>query len=382
MISSVAQYILSVQYLDIMSRTLGHRHIYPIFEEGSNRPSCSIGNSVIVFAVMCEGRKMAMRVYMRPHRNLRAIYGDRYYPMELLVNSSDSEYGLADVVLCDWYEGVSLQSKIETLCKNPAKMVALSQMFEEFALSLLNERWAHGDLKPENIIFSNDGLHLIDFDAMYCEGFTADDCEEIGTRQYQHPLRDKSNFDSNIDDYPIALITTALAAMSLDASIGRDVPQNDHLLITPDLAIANRDDVLRRIESLFAEKGDVRHYRIAKLLHSPIPALPQLKNLLEITPNNDAITDTPTLEYYNGYWGFAVDGRFVIPPLYDLAFEFSEGLALVRVGDVWHFIDTSGAVVITCGRGAGIKPFRGGLTSIVREDGEFVIYRDGRIDKI
>lgn len=330
---------------------------------------------------MCKGRKMAMRVYMRPHRNLRAIYGERYYPMELLVNSSDSECGLADVVLCDWYEGVSLQSKIEALCRKPDKMAVLSQMFEEFALSLLNERWAHGDVKPENIIFSNDGLHLIDFDAMYREDFTIDDCVEIGTRQYQHPLRDKNNFDSNIDDYPIALITTALAAMSLDASIGRDVPQSDRLLITPDLAIANRDDVLHRIERLFAEKGDVRHYRIARLLHSPIPALPQLKNLLEIAPTKEIFADTPTLEYYNGYWGFAVDGRFVIPPLYDLAFEFSEGLALVRVGDVWHFIDTSGAVVITCGRGVGIKPFHGGVTSIMREDGEFVIYRDGRIEK-
>jgi hypothetical protein len=102
---------------------------------------------------------------------------------------------------------------------------------------------------------------------------------------------------------------------------------------------------------------------------------------LEIAPTKEISADTPTLEYYNGYWGFAVDGRFVIPPLYDLAFEFSEGLALVRVGDVWHFIDTSGAVVITCGRGVGIKPFHGGVTSLMREDGEFVIYRDGRIEK-
>ena len=91
---------------------------------------------------------------------------------------------------------------------------------------------------------------------------------------------------------------------------------------------------------------------------------------------------TLTLEYYNGYWGFAVDGRFVIPPLYDLAFEFSEGLALVRVDDVWHFVDERGAIVITCGRGRGIKPFRNGTTRIVREDGEFEIYRDGRIEKI
>lgn len=381
MISAVAQYILAVKHLNMMSRTLASRHIYPILEEGSaDMVRCSIGNSVIVFEVMCEGKKMAMRVYMRSHRNLQAIYGDRYYPKELLVNSFDSACGLSDVVLCDWYEGVSLQRKIEEWCNKPIKMRALSQMFEEFALSLLNERWAHGDVKPDNIIFSNDGLHLIDFDAMYREGFTAEDCVEIGTQQYQHPLRDRANFGRDIDDYPIALIATALAAMAEDDTIGREISKMDYLLIRPQLAVEGKDEMLERIERLFAERGDVRHYRIAKLLRSSRLELPQLKSLLE--PSRAAISSkTPTLEYYNGYWGFAVDGRFVIPPLYDLAFEFSEGLALVRVSDVWHFIDTTGEVKITCGRGVGIKPFKEGVTRIERKDGEFVIHRNGTIER-
>ena len=383
MISSVAQYILSVKHFDMMSRTLAPRRIYPLYEEGSSdKLRCSVGNSVIVFEVMCDGRKMSMRVYMRHHPNLQAIYGERYYPKELLVNLSERDFFLADVVLCDWYEGVSLQGKIEELCQKPAKMKALSQMFEEFAISLLNEKWAHGDVKPENIIFSNDGLHLIDFDAMYCEGFTADDCVEIGTKQFQHPLRDRKNFGRDIDDYPIALIATVLAAMSLDPSIGQDIPNSDYLRIIPHLAVAGKDEMLNRIEALFAEQGDVRHYRIAKLLHSVTPALPQLKNLLETEPCDIASAEVPTLEYYNGYWGYALNGRFVIAPLYDLAFEFSEGLALVRIGDVWHFIDNCGSVVITCGRGSGIKPFRNGVTRILREDGEFRIYSDGRIEKI
>ena len=383
MIALTQHYIFSVKHFDMMARTLSSRQIYPIFEEGDpDKLRCSIGNSAVVFEVMCEGRKMAMRVYMRSHRNLRAIYGDRYYPKELLINSSDREYGLADVVLCDWYEGVSLQSKIEEWCNKPAKMQALSQMFEEFALALLEERWAHGDLKPENIIFSSDGLHLIDFDAMYREGFTTEDCVEIGTQQFQHPLRDKSTFSRDVDDYPIALIATALAAMALDPSIGRNIPNMDYLLIRPELAAKGEDEVLAKIEKLFAERGDVRHYRIAKLLSSPRLELPQLKSLLEHTPSIAASAESLTLEYYNGLWGYAIDGRFVIPPLYDLAFEFSEGLALVRVGEEWHFIDERGEIAISCGRGSGIKPFRNGVTRIVREDGEFAIYRDGRIEKI
>lgn len=383
MIAPIAQYILSVKHLDMMSRTLGSRQISPICEEGCpDRLRCSVGNSVIVFEVMHNGRKRAMRVYMRHHPNLHAIYGEGYYPKELLVNASDSEYGLADVVLCPWHEGVSLQSKIEECYNKPVKMQALSQMFEEFALQLLNERWAHGDIKPENIIFTKEGLRLIDFDAMYREGFAEQDCVEIGTQQFQHPLRSRATFSRDIDDYPIALIATALAAMMLDSTIGRNLPTMDHLLIRPDLAVRGEDEMLHKIERLFAERGDVRHYRMAKLLNSPRLELPQLKSLLERPSQTATSTEGLTLEYYNGYWGFAVEGRFVLPPLYDLAFDFSEGLALVRIGDVWHFVDERGEVAITCGRGSGIKPFSGGATRIVREDGEFVIYRDGRVERV
>ena len=376
MVASISQYILAVEHIDVMTRTLCSRHITPLRNKFTGKINCSVGNAVIVFEVMCDGRRMALRVYMHPHHNLRVIYGDDYYPKELLVSTSTTEYGLVDVVLCEWCDGVSLQSKIEESYASPVKMRALSQIFERFAVSLLAEEWAHGDLKPTNIIYSEGELRLIDFDAMWREGFSANECVEVGTRQFQHPTRDESNFCRDIDDYPVALIATALAAMSWDSTLGRGLSESDYLLICPALAVEDREEMLERIERLFAENGDVRHYRIAKLLRSQHLSLPQLKGLLEMLP----IPATPkelSLEYHNGYWGYVANGRFAIPPLYDLAFDFSEGLALVLVGDVWHFIDASGAVVITCGRGTGIRPFRNGTTHIVREDGEYEIRRDG-----
>lgn len=383
MIFSVANYILAVKHLDRMARTLGAKRIYALGEEHDREAlKCSVGNSVLVVQVMCEGKRMAMRIYMRSNANLRAIYGDSYYPKELLVSSSCDVFGLADVVLCDWKEGVSLQSKIEELAHKPDKMAALSQMFEEFALSLLGEKWAHGDLKPENIIFSKDGLSLIDFDAMYCEGFGSENCVEIGTREFQHPLRNMGYFNKSIDDYPIALITTALTALSLDSTLARKVVESDYLLIRPYLAVKGEDAMLERIERLFAERGDARHYRIARLLHSSHPSLPRLKEFMDASVKAVELTEPLSLEYYNGYWGFSHRGEFVIPPIYDLAFEYSEDLALVRIGDIWHFIDTQGRVAITCGCGRGIKPFNNGTTRICREDGEFIIYSDGRIERV
>ena len=380
---SVAQYILSVKYLERMSRTLAQKRIYPIVDEHDNEKiKCHVGNSAIVFEVMCEGKRRAMKVYMRQHPNLRAIYHENYLPNELLVTSSESSFGLADVVLCDWHDGNSLQSEIERLCNKRESMALLSCLFEEFALQLLDEKWAHGDLKPENIILSNDGLHLIDFDAMYRDGFTVEDCVEIGTRQFQHPLRNKSHFGRNIDDYPIALITTALAALALDRSLSRKVAESDYLLIQPEKAVRGEDGNLNYIERLFAKRGDARHYRIAKLLRSSHPSLPSLRAFMGAKVIHTDHPERLTLEYYGGYWGFVIDLQFVIPPIYDLAFEFSEGLALVRVGEEWHYIDSEGKVTISCGTGTGIKPFRNGQSRICREDGDYAIFRDGRIEKI
>ena len=373
--------MLSVLHLDRMSRTLSYRSVYPLLDE-SGMPKCRVGNSVMVAEVMADGVHSALRVYMRPHRNLRAIYGENYYPNELLVSSGGATSSLADVVLCEWHDGVTLQSKIEEFCTSPHKISNLSRMFEDFAIALLNEPWAHGDLKPENIILGSSGLHLIDFDAMYRPGFSSDDCVEIGTRQYQHPQRACSVFNKSIDDYPIALITTALAALSLDKSVGKGLPESDHLLVMPHVAVAGRDAMLDRIEKLFAERGDARHYRIARLLRSSSYALPQLKSLLEMRTGDVDESAPLTAEYCNSLWGYAVAGEFVIPPCYDVAFDFSEGVGLVRIADDWHFINSRGEVVISCGRGSGIKPFCNGVTRMKCEDGaQVVIYRDGRVEK-
>jgi serine/threonine protein kinase len=287
-----SQYITAVEHLDVMSRSLREEQIYPTTDT-QGKVKCWVGNSVVIVEVMHNGVHKALRNYTRQHPNLRAIYGENYYPNELMVSVSASKGRLVDVVLCEWREGVTLQSKIEQFASSPTKMEALSRYFEEWALELLDKEWAHGDIKPDNIIIGKDGLQLIDFDAMYRPDFAEEDCVEVGTSLFQHPKRDRKCFDVHIDDYPIALIATALAAMAKNRLLTKLLLDDDHLLISPKLAIEGRDKVLDRIEKLFAKRGDARHYRIAQLLRSQSYELLQLRELLATKPASPAPPEPP-----------------------------------------------------------------------------------------
>ena len=65
------------------------------------------------------------------------------------------------------------------------------------AAALTADDWAHGDLKPENIVADNRGrLHLIDFDAMFLPAFAGRHSPELGTAAFQHPARTVRDFDA------------------------------------------------------------------------------------------------------------------------------------------------------------------------------------------
>jgi hypothetical protein len=78
-------------------------------------------------------------------------------------------------------------------------------------------------------------------------------------------------------------------------------------------------------------------------------------------------------------------GHQVIPPFFDEARPFSEGLAAVKLGGKWGYISARGACVITpqfdCGNSSMAGPFRQGLARVARDGkwgyinptGEFVI---------
>lgn len=339
-----------------------------------------------------------------------------------------------------------------------ARLRRFAAAFDHMTAALTADDWAHGDLKPENIVADNRGrLHLIDFDAMFLPAFAGRHSPELGTAAFQHPARTVRDFDASLDDYPAALISTALHALALDPTLYARYSDADGLLFTPQKI--GTDAALCEVLALFERRGLAAQYRIARLLRSPslrLPGLPQLLALAAETtetdertgpeetknavntattgttgsgetagstgpkramgaeetaggnsgsaggptdgsadspaddsadgttgaptedPTDGAVAEAAELFVENGLWGYRTPEQVVVPPLYDCGFDFTEGLAAVRLGATWHYIDGAGRTRISCPGCEAVKPFRNGRAPVVRGGRRLEIDREGR----
>ena len=125
-------------------------------------------------------------------------------------------------------------------------------------------------------------------------------------------------------------------------------------------------------------------YRIAQLLTAPTLRLFGLAELLaeavreKPAARSGTETETPELFVENGLWGYRTPEQVVVPPLYDCGFDFTEGLAAVRLGATWHYIDGAGRPRISCPGCEAVKPFRNGRAPVVRGGRRLEIDREGR----
>ena len=371
-----------LQYLNSLHDPAGLLHTLGQIEvcrDPNGRLCCTAGNSAVVFKIRHEGRLKSLRCYTSAAPNRAAIYGDRLLCGELFVYTAPDRGEWVDVVVDEWIEGITLDEAIAAAAeaRDTARLTALSSAFDRLGLEMLCDDWAHGDLKPENIIVTPCGeLRPIDFDASFLPAFAGMSSPELGTAAFRHPARTAADFDASLDDYPIALISTALHALALDPTLHDRYRDRDGLLFTPQHIAA--DPALKEALALFERRCLGLSYRIARLLLSPCLRIFGLAELLRFRVNPPPAPDTvPELFAEEGLWGYRTPRTVVIPPLYDCGFDFTEGLAAVRLGRSWHFIDTAGRQIVDASAYESVKPFRNGRACVVRDGRKLEIDRAG-----
>ncbi len=258
-----------------------------------------------------------VRCLLHPKHNAPLIYGDAYLPKELGIYKLSGNIEYIDIILLPWVEGTALDHFIGD---KDSDYSALSKAFERLACRTIDDKWMHGDIKPENIIVMPDGeMTLIDYDAAWHPGLKGHIIEEIGTENYRHPRRPNDFLSKHNDDFAIALISIALAALAYDREAMEQHINEDKTLFEPILVVQRKDAAMRDAQAIFAERGDAVHYRIAEGVQSPYLSIYELRNLLSYTQQTPVATlpHGGKVDSDRNFWGYRKDEEWLVLPLYD-----------------------------------------------------------------
>ncbi len=139
----------------------------------------------------------------------------RYLDKELFVDTEQTAETEFPVLLMDWVEGKTLDKYLRENLDDKYALEMLAYRFSQLAQWLIPQPFAHGDLKPDNILVREDGtLVLVDYDGMYVPAMKGQRARELGSPDFRHPLRTEDDFDEHIDDFAITSILLSLLLIS------------------------------------------------------------------------------------------------------------------------------------------------------------------------
>ena len=253
MIKKLMQYPLISEYLaairDAHDNLDKLSHLVPVLDN-YGEPYRSSGAFAVVFkmkdeqtgkcyALKCfteeqEGRAEAYRQIAEELEFVASPYitSVKYLEKELFVDSNckDNEF---PVLLMDWIEGETMETYIADHYMDNYDMSMLCYRFCKMAAWLRSQPFAHGDIKPDNIMVRSDGtLTLVDYDGMFVPAMKGQKSPTIGTKDFSHPLRTIDDFDETIDDFALASIALSLKAISLNPSLLDKYGASDRLLFS------------------------------------------------------------------------------------------------------------------------------------------------------
>ncbi len=276
MINKLMQYPLISEYLaairDAHDNLDKLSHLVPVLDS-YGEPYRSSGAFAVVFKMRDEqtGKCYALKCFTEEQEGRAEAYRQiaeelefvaspyitfvKYLEKELFVDSNceDDEF---PVLLMDWIEGETMETYIADHYMDNYAMSMLCYRFCKMAAWLRSQPFAHGDIKPDNIMVRSDGtLTLVDYDGMFVPAMKGQTSPTIGTKDFSHPLRTIDDFDETIDDFALASIALSLKAISLNPSLLDEYGASDRLLFSAaDYLDLSKSKTMTALQGLLADE--------------------------------------------------------------------------------------------------------------------------------
>lgn len=247
-------------------------HLMPVLDK-YGEPYRSSGAFAVVFKMKDEqtGKCYALKCFTEEQEGRAEAYRQiaeelefvdspyitsvKYLEKEIFVDSN-CENEEFPVLLMDWIEGETMETYIAANYTDTHAMSMLCYRFCKMAAWLRSQSFAHGDIKPDNIMVRPDGtLTLIDYDGMFVPAMKGQKSPTIGTKDFSHPLRTIDDFDETIDDFALVSIALSLKAISLDPSLLQTYGASDRLLFSAaDYLDLSKSNTFTALQGLMADE--------------------------------------------------------------------------------------------------------------------------------
>ena len=247
-------------------------HLVPVLDK-YGEPYRSSGAFAVVFKMKDEqtGKYYALKCFTEEQEGRAEAYRQiaeelefvdspyitsvKYLEKELFVDSNceDEEF---PVLLMDWIEGETMETYVAANYTDTHAMSMLCYRFCKMAAWLRSQSFAHGDIKPDNIMVRPDGsLTLVDYDGMFVPVMKGQKSPTVGTKDFSHPLRTIDDFDETIDDFALASIALSLKAISLNPSLLQTYGASDRLLFSAaDYLDLSKSKTFTALQGLLADE--------------------------------------------------------------------------------------------------------------------------------
>lgn len=251
----------------------------PVLDE-DGQPILTSGNFAVVFKMedVDDGKFYAVRCFLKDQSQreeryravanyLKSVDSPHfvrilYLEKELYVDTASCKEREFPIVLMRWVDGCNLDRFVSRNITDQFRLKKLAFDFCSMASWLIGQPFAHGDIKPDNVMVQEDGsLVLVDYDGMFVPDMKGMKSGEIGSPDFRHPLRDENMFDERIDDFALASMALSLKAISDDTRLYEQFGAQERLLFSSiDYRDLSRSAVFGALHDLLSDPELLRLY--------------------------------------------------------------------------------------------------------------------------